>query len=135
MMLSQLEIEELVRKTIVLYNRIRSPEVTAKLIFVSPAIIVISFSGGFCYGCGIFDIVESFSNQFKTFSGKAEIEVGKTRQINPRIFEAEFNLKEKSNQFSDLRFTLEKTSIIFDLMIATIVGVKIDSEANRKLSG
>lgn len=94
-MLSQPELEEIVRKTIALFNRVRSPEVTAKLIFVSPAIIAISFSGGFCYGCGILDIVDGFSHQFKTFSGKAELKVGKTRQINPRTFEVDFSLKEK----------------------------------------
>jgi hypothetical protein len=97
MSLSQAELEELVRKAIALYNRVRSPEVTAKLIFVSPAIISISFSGGFCYGCGVFDIVEGFANQFKTFSVKVELKVGKTRQINPRTFEADYTLKTKSN--------------------------------------
>ena len=97
MSLSQSELEELVRKSIALYNRVRSPEVTAKPIFVSSAIITISFSGGFCYGCGIFDIVEGFAYQFKTFSGKAELKVGKTRQINPRTFEVDYTLKVKSN--------------------------------------
>jgi hypothetical protein len=97
MSLTQSELEELIRKAIALYNRIKSPEVTAKLIFVSPAIITISFSGGFCYGCGIFDIVEGFANQFKMFSGKAELKVGKTRQINPRTFEADYTPKVKSN--------------------------------------
>ncbi|MGD0451818.1 MAG: hypothetical protein ABSA79_12290 [Candidatus Bathyarchaeia archaeon] len=97
MSISQSELEELVRKVVVLYNRVRSPEVTAKPIFVSSAIITISFSGGFCYGCGIFDIVEGFADQFKTFSGKAELKVVKTRQINPRTFEADYNPKVKSN--------------------------------------
>jgi hypothetical protein len=97
MSLSQSELEELIRKTIALYNRVRSPEVTAKPIFVSPAIITVSFSGGFCYGCGILDIVEGFANQFKMFNGKAELKVGKTRQINPRTFEADYTLKVKSN--------------------------------------
>jgi len=97
MSLSQNELEELVRKAIALYNRVKSPEITAKPIFVSPEIITISFSGGFCYGCGIFDIVEGFAQQFKTFSGKAELKVGKNRQINPRTFEADYTLKAKSN--------------------------------------
>ena len=97
MSLSQSELEELVRKVIDLHNRIKSPEVTAKRIFVSTAIITISFSGGFCYGCGILDIVEGFANQFKMFSGKAELKIGKTRQINPRTFEADYALRVKSN--------------------------------------
>ena len=97
MSLSQSELEELVRKAIALYNRVKSPDVTAKLIFVSPAVITISFSGGFCYGCGILDIVEGFAHQFKIFSAKAELKVGKTREINPRTFEADYTLKVKSN--------------------------------------
>jgi hypothetical protein len=97
MSLSQSELEELVRKAIEFHNRIKSPEVIAKPKLVSTAIITISFSGGFCYGCGILDIVEGFANQFKMLSGKAELKIGKTRQINPRTFEADYTLKVKSN--------------------------------------
>jgi hypothetical protein len=95
MALSGPELQELTQKTIQLYNRIRSPEVTAKLIFASPAMFTVSFSGGFCYGCGVLDYVESFANQFKALTGKAELKVGKTRQINPRTFEADYTIKTK----------------------------------------
>ncbi len=95
MSLSQLELEELVRKAIALYNRLKSPEVTAKLIFASPIVVTISFSGGFCYGCGILDIVEGFANQFKAFTDKAELKVGKTRQISPRTFQVDYTVKLK----------------------------------------
>ena len=91
--MSQPELEELVRKAMLLYNRLRSPEVTVKQVFVSPAIITVSFSGGFCYGCGILDYVEGFAQQFKALSGKVKLEVGKTRQINPRNFEADYTVK------------------------------------------
>ena len=93
--MSQPELEELVRKTILLYNRLRSPEVIVKPVFISPAIITVSFSGGFCYGCGILDYVEGFAQQFKALNSKAELEVGKTRQINPRNFEADYTVKAK----------------------------------------
>lgn len=97
MSLSTEELEALVHKTIDLYNRVRAPEVTVKSIFVSSVLITVSFSGGFCYGCGIFDIVEGFSHQFKALTGKAELKAGKTRQINPRTFEADYTIKIKSN--------------------------------------
>jgi hypothetical protein len=93
MSFSQSELEEFVRKAVALYNRVKSPEVTAKIIFVSPIIITISFSGIFCYGCGTLDIVEGFAHQFKIFSGKTELKIGKTRQINPRTFEADYAIK------------------------------------------
>jgi len=94
-MLSQPEMEELARKAVLLYNRVRSPEATAKLISSSPSTLTVSFSGGFCYGCGVLDIVEGFANQFKALTDKAELKVDKTRQINPRTFEADYTLKIK----------------------------------------
>lgn len=92
-MLPQQELEELAKKAVVLYNRVRTPEVTAKLVFVSPELLTVSFSGGFCYGCGVLDYVEGFASQFKSLNDKAELKVGKTRQINPRTFEADYSVK------------------------------------------
>ncbi|MGD0406350.1 MAG: hypothetical protein ABSB10_06850 [Candidatus Bathyarchaeia archaeon] len=93
--MSQSELEELARKAILLYNRLRSPEVTAKLVFLSPVMLTVSFSGGFCYGCGVLDYVEGFAQQFKALSAKVELKVGKTRQITPRNFEADYIVKTK----------------------------------------
>ncbi len=95
MSLSQIELEELVRRVIALYNRVRSPEVTTKVLTVSSVIVTISFSGGFCYGCGITDYVESFASQFKAMTDKAQLKAAKTRQINPRTFEADYIVKMK----------------------------------------
>jgi hypothetical protein len=94
-MLSQQELEEFVRKAILLYNRVSSPEVIAKLVSASPASVTVSFSGGFCYGCGILDIVEGFADQFKALTDKAELNVDKTRQINPRTFQSDYTIKTK----------------------------------------
>ena len=88
--------EELVRKAIAdSITGLRSPEVTAKSVFASPDAITVSFSGGFCYGCGVLDYVEGFAQQFKALSDKVELKIGKTRQINPRTFEADFSVKPK----------------------------------------
>ncbi|MGA2682581.1 MAG: hypothetical protein ABSF44_12370 [Candidatus Bathyarchaeia archaeon] len=93
MSLSQQELEQLVSKAISLYNRLRSPEITVKQISVTPVSVTVSFSGGFCYSCGVLDYVEGFAQQIKALSGKAELKVGKTRQITPRIFEVDYNVK------------------------------------------
>jgi hypothetical protein len=93
--MSQPELEELVRKAILLFNRLRSPEVTTKLVTVSTVTLTISFSGGFCYGCGVLDYVEGFASYFKALTDKAELKMGKTRQIGPRTFEADFIVKTK----------------------------------------
>lgn len=94
-MLSQSELDELARKAVFFYNRVRSPQVTAKLVFASPAMLTVSFSGGFCYDCGVLDYVEGFAHLFKALTDKAELKVGKTRQISPRSFEADFSIKTK----------------------------------------
>jgi len=92
---SKPELEQILVKTISLYNRLRSPEITAKLVSVTPVNVKVSFSGGFCYGCGIMDYVDGFAKQFKTLSGNAELQTDNTRQITPRIFEADYLVKIK----------------------------------------
>jgi hypothetical protein len=94
-MLSESDLEAVVHRAIALYNRLRSPEINIKLVFFSPAMLTVSFTGGFCYGCGILDYVEGFAQEFKILSSKAELKVGKTRQINPRTFEADYQIKTK----------------------------------------
>jgi Iap family predicted aminopeptidase len=95
MMLSQLELEDLVRKAIVLYNRFRSPEATAKLVSVTPENVTVAFSGSFCYSCGVLDYIEDFIHEFKILTDKVELKIGKTRQTSPRSFEADYKIKEK----------------------------------------
>jgi len=92
-MLSELELQEVVRKTIVLYNRFRSPEAFAKVVIVTPENVTISFSGSFCYSCGVMDFLEDFVHEFRMFTDKAELKIDKTRQINPRTFEADYRVK------------------------------------------
>ena len=96
-MLSESDLEAVVHRAIVLYNRLRSPEINIKLVFFSPAMLTVSFTGGFCYGCGVLDYVEGFAKEFKIFSSKAELKVRKTRQINARTFEADYIIKTKDS--------------------------------------
>ena len=92
-MLSQAELEELIRKTTLLYNRYRSPEAIAKVVIVTPENVTIAFTGSFCYSCGVLDYLEDFVHEFKMLTGKAELKIGKTREINPRSFEADYRVK------------------------------------------
>ena len=39
------------------------------------------------------DYLEGFAQQFKSLSGKAELKIGKTRQINPITFEVDYIVK------------------------------------------
>ena len=92
-MLSQPELEQLVRKTVALYNRFRSPEAFSKIIFVSPELVTISFSGSFCYSCGVLDYIEDFVHEVKILTKKAELKVERSRQTSPRSFEADYKVK------------------------------------------
>jgi hypothetical protein len=92
-LLSQTELEELIRKTILLYNRYRSPEAVVKIVIVTPENVTIAFTGSFCYSCGVLDYLEDFVHEFKMLTDKAELKISKTRQINPRSFEADYRVK------------------------------------------
>jgi hypothetical protein len=92
-LLSQAELEDLIRRTVKLYNRFRSPEATAKIVLVTSENVTIAFTGSFCYSCGVMDYLEDFVHEFKMLTDKAELKIGKTREINPRSFEADYRVK------------------------------------------
>ncbi len=85
--------EATVRKTVMLFNRTRSPQVSAKLVSFSPTTVVIEFSGGFCYGCGVTDITEGFADQYKHLNNKNQLKETKTTEINPRTIQTTFTIK------------------------------------------
>ncbi len=95
MALFQTEMEQLVDRAVRLYNRIKSPEATVKAVLVTQVSLTVSFSGGFCYSCGVMNYVDGFAVQFKLLSGRHELKLVKTRQINPRTFEADYIVKAK----------------------------------------
>ena len=92
-MQSQNDLEQVLRRTVALYNRFKSPEAIAKLVLVTPEMITVSFSGSFCYSCGVLDYLEDFVHEFKLLTDKMELKIGKTRQTNPRVFEADYWVK------------------------------------------
>ena len=94
-MLSQAELEEVVRKTVLLFNRFKSPEATAKVVSVTLDTVTISYSGSFCYSCGVTDFLEDFVHDFKMLTDRAELKIDKTRQVNPRTFEADYKVKHR----------------------------------------
>ncbi len=96
-MFSELGLEDAVKKAILLYNRTRSPESFVKLVFVSPALVRVEFSGTFCYSCGVLGYLEDFAGTVKVLSGKFELKPGKTREISPRSFEADYSVKVKGD--------------------------------------
>ena len=85
------ELEAALRKTVLLYNRLKSPEAVAKIVQVSPEMVIISLSGSFCYECGdIQKYVEDFAKDFKVFVDYAELTAPKTRETSPRSVEVNY---------------------------------------------
>jgi hypothetical protein len=90
------DLDALVRKTVNLYNRLKSPEALTKIVKVSLETVTIEFTGSFCYDCGgILTYVEDFAADFKIFVDYMELRVGQTRQITPRIFQVDYSVKSR----------------------------------------
>jgi len=94
MTIPQPDLEAVLKKTVLLYNRLRSPEAVAKIIQVTPEIVVISLSGSFCYDCGdVQKYVDDFAKDFKIFIDYAELIAPKTRETSPRSVEVSYMVK------------------------------------------
>ena len=95
-MLSDIDLEALINRAISFYNRTHSPNAIAKLIFFSPTLITVQFSGGFCTGCGTMEITEAFADQTKTLSqGRTELKHNKTTQTSPHAIQTSYSVKMK----------------------------------------
>ncbi len=92
-MISEAELNELVGKTVAIYNRLHSPEAIAKILVVTPVLVTIAFSGSFCYSCGVTAYLDDFAQEFKMLTDRAELKIDRTRKTNPRTFEADFKVK------------------------------------------
>ncbi len=94
-LLPEKELEDQVAKAVALYNRLHSPEAIAKSVRVTSQLVVVSFSGSFCYSCGVMDLLDDFAAKFKMLCGKAELKIDRTHQVNPRTFEADYTVRYK----------------------------------------
>jgi hypothetical protein len=89
-MISQPELEATVKKAVLLYNRLKSPEVIA----ISPMTVTISFSGTFCVNCSVpLEYIKDFISDFKIFNKKVELTVGTTRLTNKDTVEVDYRVK------------------------------------------
>jgi hypothetical protein len=96
MTLSQFELEALVRRTVLLYNRLKSPQAVAKVVSISPETVTITFSGSFCYDCGgVLNYVEDFTRDFKVFTDAVELVIGQTRETSHISFEVDYKVKHR----------------------------------------
>jgi hypothetical protein len=73
-------LEAAVRKTVELYNRMKSPAAFAKATLVTSETVTVSFSGSFCVNCEVpVNYVEDFVKDFVIFSDKFELKTLNTK--------------------------------------------------------
>lgn len=95
MSISEPELEKVLQKTVLLYNHLKSPEVFTKIILKTPELVVLSFSGTFCFSCGILNYIEDFIRDFKALTSKAELKQVKLKELDSHTFQVFFQVKEK----------------------------------------
>ena len=80
--------KEIILKIIEEYNRLRSPEATAKFIKKQNEKILINFSGPFCTSCGVIDYFEDFV--IEANSNKLKLNIRDIDQIDFKNYLVEF---------------------------------------------
>ncbi|MEM2954974.1 MAG: hypothetical protein QW625_03450 [Candidatus Nanoarchaeia archaeon] len=80
------KIIEIIKNTIDEFNKYRSPEADAKLISIKNNIIIISFSGPFCFTCGYQDYFDDFRIILMDFGIKTKIEKIKNKGNEAKVY-------------------------------------------------
>jgi hypothetical protein len=73
-------LEAAIRKTVELFNRMKSPSALSKPTMVTPDAVTISFTGTFCVNCEVpMNEVEDFAKDFVIFSDKFTLKTMTTK--------------------------------------------------------
>ena len=82
-----------VSRTIEVYNRYRSPEVTARLVNQMKDGFTIEFEGALCQSCGVQDYLEDFIHELAEVSGCVEVYIGKIEQTSLQSFKVYYKVR------------------------------------------
>jgi uncharacterized protein YozE (UPF0346 family) len=83
--LSDPNLRDSILKTIQIYNKYRSPEVTANFVELSKY-LVIEFQGPFCQSCGVQDYFEDFIYDFREVVKGLNVEIDRIESVGPQSF-------------------------------------------------
>ena len=86
-------LNDLVLRTIEVYNRYRSPEATAKLVGMEKDGFIMEFEGPFCQSCGVNDYFEDFICELENVSRSLRMEVKETEPAGPQSFMVRYGIK------------------------------------------
>jgi len=88
-------LDDVVLRTIEVYNRYRSPEATAKLIGIKKDCFIIEFKGSFCQSCGVNDYFKDFIHELEDISRDFSVEVKATEASGTQTFRVRYDVKDK----------------------------------------
>jgi hypothetical protein len=83
-------LNELVLRAIEVYNRYRSPEATAKLIWMEKDGFIIEFEGAFCLSCGARDYFEDFIYELEDLNSNYRMEIKEREPTGPQSFRVKY---------------------------------------------
>jgi hypothetical protein len=89
---------DIVLRTIDIFNRYRSPEVTAKLVEINKDGFTLDFEGSFCTSCGVRDHFEEFIYELETISKKFKAELVTTKPTCSESFRVQYRIKAKFSE-------------------------------------
>lgn len=87
-------LDDVVLRTIEVYNRYRSPEATAKLVGIKKDCFIIEFKGSFCQSCGVNDYFEDFIHELADISRDFNVKVTATEAAGPQTFRVRYDVKD-----------------------------------------
>ena len=100
---------DLVLRTIDVFNRYRSPEVTAKLVEIDKDGFTLDFEGSFCTSCGVRDHFEDFIYELETISKNLKAELVATKPTGSESFRVQYRIKDKLSENAAENDTNEDT--------------------------
>ena len=87
-------LNDILLRTIEVYNRYRSPEATAKLVGMKKDGFIIEFKGAFCQSCGLNEYFEDFIHELEDISKAFRVEVRRTEPAGPQSFRVKYSVKD-----------------------------------------
>ncbi len=111
-------LQDSILKTIEIYNKYRSPEVTAKFVELSKKYLIIEFEGPFCQSCGVQDYFEDFIYEFNEVVKDLNVEIDRIDSVGPLSFRVFYtlavNIEDDENLFRE--FLNEKGMSLSDYL-------------------
>lgn len=89
--------KDMILKTINIFNRYRSPEVTAKLVKIDENGFTLDFEGSFCTNCGVRDHFEDFIYELEIITKNFSAELAETKPTGAESFRVKYRIRDNDS--------------------------------------